>query len=120
MSEHHQPQVFPVKPAAAARTLTDAAHFLKLTEQAARQPNDFWREECKRISWIKPPTIIKNTRFDAGVSIKWFEDGTLNASASCLDKHLATRGDDVAIIWEGDNPDVSEKITFRQLHERVC
>ena len=74
-------------------------------ERAARDPDGFWAEEAKRIAWIKPPTKIKNTSFTGDVSIKWFEDGMLNASASCLDRHLATRGDQTAIIWEGDDPD---------------
>ena len=69
---------------------------------------------------MKPPTRIKNTSFTGDVSIKWFEDGTLNASAYCLDRHLATRGDQTAIIWEGDDPKVSKHITYRELHEQVC
>ena len=69
---------------------------------------------------MKPPTKIKNTSFTGDVSIKWFEDGTLNASASCLDRHLATRGDQTAIIWESDDPAVSRHVTYRDLHEQVC
>jgi acetyl-CoA synthetase len=88
--------------------------------RAASEPDAFWAEECKRITWIKAPTIIKNTSFTGDVSIKWFEDGTLNVSANCLDRHLAARGDQVAIIWEGDDPNVSQTVTYRELHERTC
>ncbi len=89
-------------------------------EHAARDPDGFWAEQARRIAWMKPPTKIKNTGFSGNVSIKWFEDGTLNASASCLDRHLATHGDRVAIIWEGDDPATSKQVTYRELHEQVC
>jgi acetyl-CoA synthetase len=118
--DHAAGQVFPVKPEIAANAHVDSARYLNLIERASRQPNEFWAEQAKRIAWIRSPTIIKNTHFDSDVSIKWFEDGTLNASAVCLDRHLAERGDQVAIIWEGDDPGVSEKVTYRDLHERVC
>ena len=76
---------------------------------------------CKRLDWIKPYTKVKNTTYGPpDVSIKWYEDGTLNVSANCIDRHLAKRGDQVALIWEGDDPTQDEKITYRQLHERVC
>ncbi|WP_062209296.1 acetate--CoA ligase [Aureimonas sp. AU12] len=84
-------------------------------------PDGFWREHGARLDWIKPYTKVKNTSFAPGaVSIKWFEDGTLNLSANCLDRHLADKGDDTAIIWEGDNPDESRLISYRELHEDVC
>ena len=74
----------------------------------------------RRLDWIKPYTKVKNTSFDVhNVSIKWFEDGTLNVCANCVDRHVETRGDQVAIIWEGDDPAADEKITYRQLLERV-
>jgi acetyl-CoA synthetase len=109
-----------VKPAIAASALVDAAKLRLMTNHAANDPQHFWAEQAKRLDWMRFPEIIKNTSFEGDVQIKWFEDGTLNASATCLDKHLAKRGDQVAIIWEGDHPDVSEKITYRDLHERVC
>ncbi len=68
----------------------------------------------------RPPPLIKNATFEGNVAIKWFEDGRLNASAACLDGHLATRGDQVAIIWEGDDPNTHKTITYRALHEQVC
>jgi len=109
-----------VKPGIAASANVTAAQLRMMTNHAANDPQHFWAEQARRIDWIRFPTEIKNTSFEGDVSIKWFEDGTLNASATCLDAHLKTRGDQVAIIWEGDHPDVSEKITYRDLHERVC
>jgi acetyl-CoA synthetase len=86
----------------------------------AADPDAFWRGEMGRIAWMKAPTKIKAVDFTGDVSIKWFEDGVLNASVSCLDRHLATRGDQVAIIWEGDDPNSDAKVTYRELHARVC
>src|SRR5580692_1043708 len=119
-THHAEGQVFPVKPEIAAHALVTTAQYRDLYERAARDPDGFWAEEAKRIAWIKPPTKIKHTSFAGNVSIKWFEDGTLNASASCLDRHLATRGDQTAIIWESDDPSVSLHVTYRELHEQVC
>ena len=113
-------QIFPVRPEVAATAHVTAAGYRTMYERAARDPDGFWAAEAKRIAWMKPPTKIKNTSFTGNVSIKWFEDGTLNASASCLDRHLATRGEQTAIIWEGDDPSVSKHITYRELHEQVC
>jgi acetyl-CoA synthetase len=113
-------QLFPVRADFAARAYVDQAGYRARYERAARDPNGYWAEEAKRIAWMQPPTRIKNTSFNGDVSIKWFEDGTLNASVSCLDRHLATRGDVTAIIWESDDPNVSAHVTYRQLHEKVC
>jgi acetyl-CoA synthetase len=112
--------LIPVKPELAKGARVDAARYRSMYEQAAQDPEAFWREEARRIAWITPPTRIKNTSFEGDVQIKWFEDGVLNASASCLDRHLAERGDQVAIIWEGDDPSVDAKVTYRELHEKVC
>ncbi|MDJ0387656.1 acetate--CoA ligase [Roseomonas sp. E05] len=109
-----------VKPELAQGAKVDAARYRTMSAEALRDPEGFWREEAKRIAWMTPPTKIKNTSFTGDVSIKWFEDGVLNVSVSCLDRHLAQRGDQVAIIWEGDDPDTDAKITYRDLHERVC
>jgi len=111
---------FPVKPEIAAKAHVDAAKYRTMAAQAADDPDRFWAEQAKRIAWIEPPNRIKNTSFTGDVSIRWFEDGVLNASAACLDAHLAARGDQVAIIWEGDDPTMSRKITYRMLHEEVC
>ncbi len=113
-------QVFPVKPEIAAKAHITAPRYQDMFERAARDPDGFWAEQSRRIAWMKPPTRIKNASFAGNVSIKWFEDGTLNASASCLDRHLATRGNQTAIIWESDDPSVSRHVTYRELHEQVC
>jgi acetyl-CoA synthetase len=113
-------QVYPVKPHIAENAHIDATRYQEMFERAQRDPNGFWAEEAQRIAWMKAPTKIKNTSFAGNVSIKWFEDGTLNASTSCLDRHLATRGDQTAIIWESDDPSVSKHVTYRELHEQVC
>jgi acetyl-CoA synthetase len=123
MSDTQQPtaaQIFPVRPEVAAHAHVTADGYRTMYEHAARDPDGFWANEAKRIAWMKPPTKIKNTTFAGNVSIKWFEDGTLNASASCLDRHLATRGEQTAIIWESDDPATSLHITYRELHEQVC
>ncbi len=112
--------VVPVKPEIAAAALITRARYDEMTARAAAAPDEFWAEECKRLDWMKAPTRIKNTSFTGDVSIKWFEDGTLNAAANCLDRHLAARGEQVAIIWEGDDPSMSQKVTYRELHEKVC
>ncbi|MBT3358188.1 MAG: acetate--CoA ligase [Rhodospirillales bacterium] len=113
--------IYPVPEAIAKSAWADAAKYEEMYKRSVEDTEGFWSEEAKRIDWIKPFTKVKDVSFDApDVSIKWFEDGTLNASANCLDRHLATRGDQTAIIWEGDDPDVSETITYKDLHERVC
>ncbi|MDQ1080968.1 acetate--CoA ligase [Pseudoroseomonas cervicalis] len=112
--------LIPVKPELAQGARVDEARHRTMTAEALRDPDAFWREEAKRIAWITPPTKIKNTSFEGDVSIKWFEDGVLNASVSCLDRHLAERGEQTAIIWEGDDPNSDAKVTYRDLHERVC
>ena len=111
---------FPVTDQAAAHALVGKAAFEDMSARAAAAPDEFWAEECRRITWIKPPSKIKNTSFAGDVSIKWFEDGTLNAAANCLDRHLAERGEQTAIIWEGDDPGVSRHVTYRDLHGQVC
>src|SRR5512137_128693 len=109
-----------VKPEIAAKARIDAAKYKAMYEAAEKDPDGFWRGEANRIAWMKAPTKIKNVDFHGDVSIRWFEDGVLNASVSCLDRHLAAKGDQVAIIWEGDNPDSDAKVTYRDLHARVC
>jgi len=114
-------KVYPVKPDWAKNAWIDDAKYHELYQRSVTDPNGFWGEAGKRLDWIKPYTRVKNTSFDpSNVSIKWFEDGTLNVSANCIDRHLATRGDQVAIIWESDDPTLDAQITYRQLHEHVC
>src|SRR5262249_1958387 len=98
-------KLHPVTAEWAAPTRTDKKTHRSLYDRSISDPNGFWGETGRRIDWIKPYRRVKNTSFDPhNVSIKWFEDGTLNVSANCIDRHLATRGDQVAIIWEGDDP----------------
>jgi acetyl-CoA synthetase len=105
----------------AARAYLDNERYLAMYKRSVEDPNGFWGEHGKRIDWIKPYTKVKNTSYGPGsVTIKWYEDGTLNASYNCIDRHLKKRADQVAIIWEGDDPTHDEQITYRQLHERVC
>ncbi len=112
--------VFDVKSSIAAHAGVDAARYRDMYARASADPDGFWADTARRIDWIRPPTKIKNTSFTGDVSIKWFEDGVLNVSANCLDRHLATRGEQVAILWEGDDPSTQRQVTYRQLHEEVC
>jgi acetyl-CoA synthetase len=113
-------KVYPVTAKWAERALISDSQYKAMYERSVNDPDGFWGDAGKRLQWMRPYTRVKNTSFGPGdVSIKWFEDGTLNVSANCIDRHLAERGDQVAIIWEGDNPNDSEKITYAQLHERV-
>jgi len=110
-----------IPPAWAKRAFVDEAKYKKMYEASIRDPNAFWGEQGKRIDWIKPYTKVKNTSFAPdNVSIKWYEDGTLNVAYNCVDRHLAKRADQVAIIWEGDDPKQDKTITYRQLHAEVC
>ena len=113
--------VFEVPENVRAATLVDEAKYHEMYAESLRDPDTFWGEHGKRIDWIRPYTTVKNTLYSKeDVSIKWYEDGTLNACVNCVDRHLEARGDDIAIIWEGDEPDQDAKITYRQLHEEVC
>ncbi|HAS6144133.1 TPA: acetate--CoA ligase [Vibrio vulnificus] len=118
MSEAH---IYPVKENIKAHTHADNDTYLTMYQQSVTDPEAFWSEHGKIVDWIKPFTKVKQTSFDTGhVDIRWFEDGTLNVSANCIDRHLAERGDDVAIIWEGDNPADDKTLTYNQLHQEVC
>ncbi len=98
----------------------NAEQYHEMYEASISDPDAFWGEQGKRLDWITPYTKVKNTTFEyPDVSIKWYEDGELNVCANCVDRHLETRGDQVAIIWEGDEPDQSKSITYNELHERV-
>ncbi|MDK1706438.1 acetate--CoA ligase [Serratia rubidaea] len=118
MSQLHKHTI----PAAIAEhALISPAQYQQYYQQSVQDPAAFWGEHGKIVDWIKPYTQVKNTSFAPGnISIRWFEDGTLNLAANCLDRHLATRGDQTAIIWEGDDPDQSKHVTYKQLHHDVC
>jgi acetyl-CoA synthetase len=119
--EHHEPnQIFPVPAEFAARAQIDEPTYREWYQRSLDDPTGFWGEHGKRIDWITPYSKVKDSSFGSDLHIKWFEDGTLNVAANCLDRHLAKRGDKVAILWEGDDPTQHRAITYRQLHEEVC
>ncbi len=113
-------QTYAVPSAIAANANVTADQFRTMTDHATRDPQAFWAEQANRIAWIKPPTQAMDASFQGDVHIRWYEDGTLNASASCLDRHLTERPDQVAIIWEGDDPGMTRSVTYRELHSEVC
>jgi acetyl-CoA synthetase len=116
-----QDRVFRPDEAFARAAHIDADGYAKMYEASIDGTEAFWNEHGKRIDWIKPYTEVSDVSYDAkDLHIKWFADGTLNAAANCLDRHLATRGDQTAIIWEGDEPDQQKHITYRELHSDVC
>jgi acetyl-CoA synthetase len=103
-----------------ARAHVDAARYEQMYAASVSDPEAFWGEHGRRLDWIRPYSRVKDTSFDYhNVSIKWFEDGQLNASVNCVDRHLAKRGDQTAIIWESDDPNLAEHISYRELHEQV-
>ena len=105
----------------AKRAFVDDAKYQEMYARSIKDPNGFWAEQAKRVDWVKAPTIIENVSYAPGnISIKWFEDGVLNAAYNCIDRHLATRANQTAIIWEGDDPSQSKNITYRELHDEVC
>src|SRR5665811_891135 len=114
-------KIYDVPPAWQKRAYADKAKYEEMYTRSIKDPNGFWAEQAKRIDWIKPFKKVKNSSFDPhNVSIKWFEDGTLNVAYNCVDRHLAKRGDQTAIIWEGDDPKNDKKLTYKQLHAEVC
>jgi acetyl-CoA synthetase len=118
MSEQH---VYPVPSEVAAAAHCDNEKYLEMYKRSVEDPEGFWEAQGRRIDWIKPYSKVKDVSFARNdVHIRWFEDGTLNASANCLDRHLESRGDQTAIIWEGDDPAEDRHITYRELYEEVC
>ena len=112
--------IHPILPGIAAHTLLTAAQHAAWTAEARDNPDAYWAVQAKRIDWMTAPTVAQRGDFTGDARVTWFEDGVLNASANCLDRHLATRPDQVAIIWEGDDPSQQKTITYRALHEQVC
>jgi len=116
-----QEPIFQPSQALAKHAHIDAKGYEALYAKSMADPDGFWAEHGKRIDWIKPYSQISDVSYDASdLHIKWYADGTLNAAANCLDRHLAERGDQTAIIWEGDEPDQQRHITYTELHEEVC
>jgi acetyl-CoA synthetase len=113
--------VYPVPESWRGKAWIDAKKYDEMYARSLKDPNGFWAEQAKRIDWISPPAKIKNTSYDPhNVSIKWYEDGVLNAALNCLDRHLEKRGNQTAILWEGDDPQDSRHVTYKELHETVC
>ena len=117
MSEN---KIYSVKQEIAASSHNNAENYLRMYQYSIDKPEEFWAEQAKKnLEWSKPWDTVMNCDFQTGY-IRWFEGGTLNVSVNCIDRHLELRGDQVAIIWEGDNPSQDKKITYRQLHKEVC
>ena len=113
--------IHPVIPAAAARARVNHDQYQDLYRQSITDNGAFWAGQARRINWIKPFGRVKDVSFDKpDLHIRWFEDGTLNACYNCIDRHLETRSEQTAILWEGDDPSRDEHISYRQLHQRVC
>ena len=105
----------------AANTRINKAKYAEMYAQSIADPETFWGDVGQRLDWIKPFTRVSDVSFDADdLHVRWYEDGLLNVSANCLDRHLATRGDKTALIWEGDDPGQSRRISYRELHAEVC
>src|SRR5918999_5902766 len=114
-------KIYPVPAHWKRRAHANEATYRKMYEDSLANPDKFWAKHAKRIDWFKPPKKIKNTTFSyPKVSIRWFEDGVLNVSYNCIDRHLKKRGHKTAIIWEGDEPYYDKRITYNELYERVC
>ena len=117
MSTH----VYPVPAIWKKNAYVDMAGYAKMYAESLKSPDKFWAKQAKRLDWFKAPTKIKNTSFAYdNVSIKWFEDGLLNVSYNCIDRHLKKRANQTAIIWEGDNPYDDRKVTYAEVYAHVC
>ncbi|MBV9687046.1 MAG: acetate--CoA ligase [Alphaproteobacteria bacterium] len=111
--------VIPISAHPQAGKISEADYF-RLYKKSLADPDGFWAEHGKRIDWIKPFSTVRNATFEGDVHITWYEDGTLNASANCIDRHLPQRAEQTAILWEGDDPGESRHVTYRELHGAVC
>ena len=112
--------IFKTKPEWIKTSLANKSQYQNKYNESIKNNNAFWKKEGKRITWIKPYKKIKDVKYSKDeVKIKWFEDGTLNASANCIDRHLKDKKDKTAIIWVGDDPKDTQKISYKQLHQKV-
>jgi acetyl-CoA synthetase len=118
---HHEREVIPVPEEFLGTTHCDAAEYRRLYELSISDPDAFWAEQAKRIDWIRPFTQVRDVSFDASdLHVRWFADGELNVCANCVDRHLPEHADRTAIIWESDDPAVDARITYAELHDKVC
>ena len=121
MTQAARDAIYPVPAEWAERALVNADRYCEMYAEALADPDTFWHREAAIIDWMVPFTKVSTSSFDkADFGIRWFEDGVLNVSANCLDRHLVERGDVPAILWEGDDPADTRTITYRQLHAEVC
>ena len=121
MSHHDPNEIYPVPEGRAETALINAERYTQMYRRSLEDPDGFWREEARRIDWMTPFTEISDVSWDKDdLHIRWFADGKLNASVNCIDRHLAERADETAILWEGDDPADDKAITYRQLYEAVC
>jgi acetyl-CoA synthetase len=113
--------LYPVPEQAKKNSFLSAEKYQAMYQQSIESPDTFWQEQSAIVDWYKTPSIIKNTNFAKdNLQIKWFEDGQLNVSYNCIDRHLAKQANQTAIIWEGDSPDCDQNISYQQLHDEVC
>jgi acetyl-CoA synthetase len=114
-------EVYPINPSLEKNALITPQKYKDMYQQSVQDPEGFWAQEAERLHWFKKWDKVKNTSFKKPVSIKWFEGGKLNVAYNCIDRHLATKGDKVALIWEADDINTtSKKITYKELHQEVC
>jgi len=114
-------QIVPVPPAWKDRAFVGPTDYATLYAESVKDPDGFWKKQAARLDWLRPFTKVSDVSWKAeDLHVRWFEDGALNVAANCIDRHLAKRGNQTAIIWEGDDPKDSKRITYRQLHEEVC
>jgi len=112
--------LFPIPTSFAENAWINEADYVQLYDRSISDPEGFWSEQAKRLHWTKPFTRVKETSFTGDVTIRWFADGTLNASYNCIDRHLSEKADSTAILWEGDSPTESKHVTYSELHANVC
>src|SRR5215208_5536129 len=113
-------EVYPVPAGWAESSHCDRARYQAMYARSVQDPDGFWAEQAGRLDWMRQPTRIRNVDFTGDVRIRWYEDGELNVAYNCIDRHLPHRANQVAIIWEADDPKIDKKITYRDLHRNVC
>ena len=116
----HENEIFPVSPEMARASHCDDAAYQEMYARSIDNPDGFWAEQAESLEWMQRWTKVKDSRFGTDAQIRWFEGGKINVSVNCIDRHLETRGDQTAILWEGDDPEDSKSITYRKLHLEVC
>src|SRR5260221_12090928 len=113
-------EVIPVSVEWRERAHVDRSKYDSMYEHSLRDPEGFWREQARRVDWIKPFSKVKDVSWNPDdLHVRWFEDGSLNVSANCIDRHLASRAKQTAIIWEGDDPKQSRSVSYEELHREV-